>query len=247
MKSDSDLGAAPTTAQRVLRAAADLLRTGGVEALSTRAVAAAADVQPPTIYRQIGDKEDLLDAVTQFVLQDYLHDKRQILAASHDPLQDLRALWDLHVDFGLTHPDAYALVYGQLRPGRTAATAKETIALLQEVIARLGGQGRLCMGIERATRLVHAASVGVVLTLIPLPPTERDSRLSATARDNALSAILASDQRAPTEVSDLPARAVALGEAVRKADRVCLTAAERVLFLEWVDRLADQEPEQPAT
>ena len=46
----------------MLEAAAELLRTGGVDAVSTRAVAAAAGVQPPTIYRQFGDKEGLLDA-----------------------------------------------------------------------------------------------------------------------------------------------------------------------------------------
>ena len=33
-----------------------------MDAVSTRAVAAAAGVQPPTIYRQFGDKEGLLDA-----------------------------------------------------------------------------------------------------------------------------------------------------------------------------------------
>ena len=52
-----------SAAERMLRAAADLLQTGGIEAVSTRAVAAAAGVQPPTIYRQFGDKDGLLDAL----------------------------------------------------------------------------------------------------------------------------------------------------------------------------------------
>ena len=58
-----------SAAERMLRAAADLLQTGGIEAVSTRAVAAAAGVQPPTIYRQFGDKDGLLDAVAGFVLR----------------------------------------------------------------------------------------------------------------------------------------------------------------------------------
>ena len=78
----------PTSA-KILQAAADLLRSGGVEAVSTRAVAAAAGVQPPTLYRQFGDKDGLLDALTQFVLQNYLHAKRRLLAASEDPVEDL--------------------------------------------------------------------------------------------------------------------------------------------------------------
>ena len=95
-----------TTSERVLRAAAELLRTGGVDAVSTRAVAAAANVQPPTIYRQIGDKEDLLDAVAHYVLQDYTRTKRRVATATDDAAQDLRELWDLHVESGLNNPAA---------------------------------------------------------------------------------------------------------------------------------------------
>ena len=104
-------------AEKVVQAAADLLSSGGIEAVSTRAVAAAAGVQPPTIYRQFGDKQGLLDAVTGFVLQNYLKDKRRAVVTD-DPVQDLRDSWDLHVDFGLTHPDCYILAYVQSRPGR---------------------------------------------------------------------------------------------------------------------------------
>jgi AcrR family transcriptional regulator len=70
--------------------------------------AAAADVQPPTIYRQIGDKEDLLDAVAHYVLQEYTATKRQVAIASDDPVQDLRELWDLHRRIRLSNPAAYA-------------------------------------------------------------------------------------------------------------------------------------------
>ena len=229
-----------TTSERVLQAAAELLRTGGVDAVSTRAVAAAADVQPPTIYRQIGDKEDLLDAVAHYVLQEYTATKRQVAIASDDPVQDLRELWDLHVEFGLSNPAAYALAYGEPRVGRVAAAAVETVAILQEVIARLGDQGRLRMSVDRATKLVHAGGVGIVLTLISEAPADRDMGLSAVVRENALSAILNSDESTPTASSELPARAVALGEALRATDNNHLTAAERALLVEWLRRLADQ-------
>src|SRR6476660_6104082 len=124
----------------MLRAAADLLQTGGIQAVSTRAVAAAAGVQPPTIYRQFGDKDGLLDAVAGFVLEGYLAKKRLLTDASRDPaveLSDLR--------------DCYVLTLGQGRPGRTVPVAAETVELLTEVIGRLGDQGRLRMSVERAT------------------------------------------------------------------------------------------------
>ena len=128
----------PTRSGKVLQAAADLLRDGGVEAVSTRAVAAAAGVQPPVIYREFGGKDELLDAVTHFILEDYLRDKRhRLLRTSDDALHDLRQLWDVHVQFGLAHPDTYVLTFAQSRPGKLSSGAAETIKLLEQIIARL--------------------------------------------------------------------------------------------------------------
>lgn len=228
-----------TTSEKMLRAAADLLRTGGVEALSTRAVASAAGVQPPTIYRQFGDKEGLLDAVAHFALKKYMHAKRRMLDAAGDPVDLLRQLWDLHVDFGLKNSDAYVLAYGDPRPGQTAAAAQETIAMLEEAVTRIADQGRLCMSVERATKLVHAAGVGLVLTTLALAPSERDPQLPVIARENVLGAILTDTRTRPAKASRLPARAVALAEAVRSADVIPMTSAERALLTEWLDRLAN--------
>ena len=50
---------------RILAEAVDLLARGGREALTTRAVAAAAGVQAPTISRLFGDKQGLVDAVAE--------------------------------------------------------------------------------------------------------------------------------------------------------------------------------------
>src|ERR1700742_2908661 len=118
----------PTRSERVLQAAAELLHTGGMEAVSTRAVAAAAGVQPPVIYREFGGKDQLLDAVSHYVLGSYLRDKRRrILRPSGDRLQDLRHLIDAHIGFGLEHPDTYVLTYVQTRPGAMSSGAAETI------------------------------------------------------------------------------------------------------------------------
>jgi AcrR family transcriptional regulator len=57
MQGDRPRAAGAEAAEKVLEAAARLLSSGGVDAVSTRAVAAAAGVQPPTIYRQFGDKQ----------------------------------------------------------------------------------------------------------------------------------------------------------------------------------------------
>src|SRR6202012_4285288 len=79
-----------TSSDKVLEATAELLRTGGVDAVSTRAIAAKAGVQPPVIYRSFGDKDGLLDAVMLYVLDEYLHQKRRLLRSSTDAMSELR-------------------------------------------------------------------------------------------------------------------------------------------------------------
>src|SRR3954454_20607792 len=93
----------------IIEAASRLLRAEGVRGVTTRAVAAAAGVQPPTIYRLFGDKDGLLDAVAGLVLQEYMQEKRRLIGGSNDPAVDLRRMWDLHIDFGLNEPNAYLL------------------------------------------------------------------------------------------------------------------------------------------
>ena len=73
-----------TTREKIVEAAAALLNEGGREAISTRAVSAAAGVQAPTIYRIFGDKQGLLDAVASHGFVSYLSGKTA-LEHSDDP------------------------------------------------------------------------------------------------------------------------------------------------------------------
>jgi AcrR family transcriptional regulator len=238
MQGDRPRATGAEAAEKVLEAAARLLSSGGVDAVSTRAVAAAAGVQPPTIYRRFGDKQGLLDAVTGFVLRSYLRNKRQA-DVTDDPVQDFRDSWDLHVDFGLTHPDCYILAYVQPRPGRMPPLARESIEILHRLIARIGDRGLLQMSVKRSVEFAHAAAVGYVLAQIRVPPEERDPELSAIMRENTIAAIVTNGSRQPTR-SDLSGRAVALREALLTGADGALTPAEKTMMAEWLDRLADR-------
>src|SRR5690606_40448701 len=76
----------PDPRRRILEAAAGLLAEGGPEAASTRAVAAAAGVQAPTLYRLFGDKQGLLEALAAHGFERYLADKQE-LGATDDPVR----------------------------------------------------------------------------------------------------------------------------------------------------------------
>ncbi|WP_410620849.1 TetR/AcrR family transcriptional regulator [Amycolatopsis sp. cmx-8-4] len=226
---------ATDTRERILEAAAALLVAEGRDGLSTRAVSAAAGVQPPALYRLFGDKDGLLDAVAAYGFGEYLTSKRE-LGSTGDAVEDLRRGWDLHIEFGLYRPEFYVLMYGDARPGRTSPAAREAEAMLHGIVTRVAEAGRLRVSVERAARLVHATGMGVVLNQIATPLDDRDPDLSATARETVLARIL-TEESTPSGADDLPGRAIALRAGL--AGTTALTDAERVLLSEWLARIAD--------
>lgn len=218
---------------RILDAAASLIARGGLAALTTRAVAAAAGVQAPTLYRLFDDKRGLLDALAEHGLAAFIADK--MAAEPHaDPLQDLRDAWDAYVAFGLANPAVFAIMneVGASRP--QSAAALSGIAILRQRIERIAGAGRLRLPVERAVALVHAAGVGTVTTLLAAPQEERDPQLSTAARDAVLGWLIL-DASAPGNGAMAPL-AIALRAHLAEAD--VLTPGERLLLTELLDRLA---------
>ena len=228
------------TRRRIVRSAAELLAEGGREAVSTRAVAAAAGVQAPTIYRQFGDMRGLLDEVASFGFSEYLSEKtaREIV---EDPVEDLRSGWDLHVGFGLANPAFYTLMYGDPRPGAETTAALEAAGILHELVKRVAEDGRLRVGVERAAQMIHAAGMGATLTLIGTKPEDRDPALSELTREAVLAAVTTDEADEPAmeiECRDrLARRAVALKAVLPEAAE--LTPGESTVLSEWLDRLID--------
>jgi AcrR family transcriptional regulator len=97
--------------ERIIKAASDLLKQHGRDAVSTRTVSAAAGVQAPVIYRLFGGKEGLLDAIAVHGYAAHLAQKKA-LAPAEDPVDDLRAGWEQNISFALANPSLYALIWG---------------------------------------------------------------------------------------------------------------------------------------
>ncbi|WP_040779472.1 TetR/AcrR family transcriptional regulator [Nocardia pneumoniae] len=220
--------------ERIVEAATRLLKEGGPDAVSTRAVSAAAGVQPPTIYRLFGDKQGLLDAVVTHGFTTYLTSK-STLEPAEDPVDDLRAGWDQHVGLGLANPALYALMYSGPRPEGAAPAARAAYQVLAERIRRIAAAGRLRVPEDRAVALVHAAGSGTTLTLIATPEQDRDPELSRTARE-AIIAAITTDTPAATAPGPVAA-AVTLRAVLPQTD--ALTEPERGLMREWLDRIAN--------
>lgn len=220
------------TRERLVKAAAELLIDGGKEAVSTRAVASAAGVQAPTLYRLFGDKDGLLDAVAAYGFSDYLATKHA-MGASDNPVDDLRRGWELHIGFGLARPAFYLLMYGEPRKREARLEAD---AMLREIISRIAAVGRLTVPVEQAAQFVHAAGMGVVLSLIATPEDERDLELITFSREQVIRAITTDVM--PDEPTDIPSRAIALRVALEEDPPLMLSPAERALLAEWLNRVA---------
>lgn len=227
--------------ERIIRAAADLLARGGREAVSTRAVSAAAGVQAPTIYRQFGDMQGLLDAVAAETFSEYVRQKR-VLEQTDDPIQDLRRGWDQHVAFGLANPGAYLLIYSAPATLADTPAKREAEVMLLALIARVAEAGRLGISVSRAARMMAAAGRGLTLLLISTLPEERDPQLADAVREAILAAITipASSADVGKEspgVNRVASRAIALRAVLAEKPDV-LSPAEQHLLGEWLDRLA---------
>src|ERR1700761_9439744 len=109
------------TPAQIIAVAARLLRECVADAVTTRSVALAAGVQAPTIYRLFGDKGGLLDAVVQRGFASYLAGKH--IDPDADPVEGLRAGWDLHIGFGLANPELFRLMHTALRTPEGRAIA----------------------------------------------------------------------------------------------------------------------------
>jgi AcrR family transcriptional regulator len=221
--------------ERTIRAAVELLASGGRDAVSTRSVCAAAHVQTPTIYRHFGDMGGLLDAAVSRSFENYLQAKRT-RSREPDPVNDLRRGWDLHVEFGLTNPGVYALLYGDPRPDNRPAAMREGDAILRGLVQRIAKAGRLRVDVDRAVQMIHSACRGVTLNLISTPVAERDQGLSTATRE-AIMSVLTTDALTPEDgEEDLRARhAVALKAVLGESP--ALTRAETALLSDWLDRL----------
>lgn len=233
MMRDQDLDdASPDARARIVAAAAELVASGGTAAATTRAIAMAAGVQPPAIYRLFGDKHRLLEAVAEAVLTAFVADKAD-RASDPDPVADLARGWDTYVAFGLAHPDVFAILHA---PGTASPAMLAGLDVLRQRLGRVARAGRLRISVEQAADLIHATGVGVVLTLLSRVPEAREG-LARVARDAVFAAAL-TDAGRGSAGSTTPA-ALASGLRAGLGDLAALSPGERGLMDELLRRVAE--------
>lgn len=221
--------------ERILHAALKLLAQGGRDALTTRAVAEAAGVQPPVLYRLFQDKHGLLNAVSEYGFALYFSEKPKA-ESGDDPTQFLRGGWARHVQFGLSHPELYLLMYADPHPQAAGRQGRHSHQGLRAHMRTIAAAGGLRVSEHHAADMFHAAACGVVLTLLADPADARDMALSEIACDAILASILTTKKAVANR--DMPTTAIALrAQLSNPSSEDPLTRTEKALLLEWLERL----------
>lgn len=151
-----------STEEKILSAAADLLESDGPDALTSRAVCAAAGITAPTLYHHFGDMTGLIGALVTKGIAEFMAGKRAA-RQSVDPATGLRKGWDAWIDFALRRPALFKLMVD--RAARDQEVGREAHDIMRDNLERLGEQGALTVSLDVAARAMQAASNGVLSLL----------------------------------------------------------------------------------
>ena len=157
----------PSTNQRLIKAAADLLDAGGDSAVTLRAVGHAVGVSHNAPYKHFADRNALLCAVAMQdfrVLIDAFHAARACALAPRRKLERALAAF---VEYGRAYPARYRLLFGNpelaVRGGPLEAVAMESFAAFAAIVDECQRGGALpAVPTAQLTGLIYASAHGLV-------------------------------------------------------------------------------------
>jgi AcrR family transcriptional regulator len=220
---------------RIVRAAAELLARGGRGAVTTRAAASGAGVSPPVIFRLFGEKDGLLSALAEYGYARFTAAKAP-LQPTGDPVDDLRTAWSLTVEFGLSNPELFLLIYSEPHSEAMAAAVQSGTQRMHARIQRAAAAGRLRVAESLAADIMQASARGAVLTWLGQPEDQHDPAFITAMREAMISAVT-------TETATLPEPGLAGAARALKANlprQASLSPAEYHLLTDWLDRLSTE-------
>jgi len=216
----------------ILDQAEKLLFSIGRDAVTIRAVSDAAAVQAPTIYRLFGDKRGLLDAVAERGFLRYMDDDQGYIKQTN-LIDELRNGWNFHVKFGVNNPELYALMYDESHYPNLSPAAKIAHKGFEELIRQVAEAGYLKVSQEQAIFMAFASAAGTVRSLFALPNPVNIEEYCENIRESMIADVAVQPS---TITSSLVANAATTLRA--NLDKIeNLSASERELFKEWLNRI----------
>ena len=177
------------TYDTIISSTEQLLNRVGRDSVTIRAIADMAHVQAPTIYRLFGDKVGLLNAVAEEGFIRYMS-VELTFDSNLGIVDEFRNGWDIHVAFGVNHPELYKLMFGDAYAGLPTPAAKIAFAGFDEIMTRMETGGYLQVSKEEGLFRAFASASGVVLALLSLPRSVDRQLYAINARENLVASIV---------------------------------------------------------
>jgi AcrR family transcriptional regulator len=156
--------------EQIVAAAVDILREGGLDAVSMRSVAGRLGVTPPPVYARIGNKDALLDAIAEHLLADLAP-----AAERDEPWPDYARRWTQRMRQRLTEAADSRLFLQVKRPAYVEATRPLLKCMRRDGMSRDAA--------IRACRLLTWATVGFI-AMDHQPSAESSRRRNRLAGSN---------------------------------------------------------------
>lgn len=143
--------------ETIVAQAWQLIEEDGAENLSLSKLAASLGIKAPSLYRHVGSKAGLLQAVNLFTMQQLVHSLTQAAAQTGNPSEQLAALLHTYRSFAQAHPHSYILAFTNndesLQPDKHVL---EQMALpLQSLMSAVSGEENSLAALRGAMALVH--------------------------------------------------------------------------------------------
>ncbi|MEV6599930.1 WHG domain-containing protein [Actinoplanes sp. NPDC051346] len=130
-----------TSLDEIVQAGRDILESAGLARLTMQAVADQVGVRPPSLYKRVRNRDDLVGLITEATIRD-LGDQLATVGTSADPRRDLAEVARTLRAFAHARPAGYQLIFapgpGVARPSAESLT--QAVAPVLRLAATLAGE-----------------------------------------------------------------------------------------------------------
>jgi AcrR family transcriptional regulator len=160
MKKQSRVRAAPGAAvpvrERIFSAALRLLRAGGTEAATMRAICDEAGITPPTLYHYFGDMKGLYREVVEQLMR-----SDAASAAGLGPKEIIEQVWSTHIQTARNEPGLFDVWNRHIAWDRLTSTSLHSYETLVQSFQALGKDYPLKVPPKTAAYVFWAAAHGM--------------------------------------------------------------------------------------
>ena len=171
----------------IINASLRLIEKDGLDNLNVAGIAAEIRLVPSAIYRHFGGKEEIVDALIDFVDRSLQANVARVAESSDHAAHKLELLYLLHTDFLKTQPAIPQIVFSLLAGNKNPVLKKRIISVIADyvgrvrnILARGQSDGDIAAAIDPAAAAL--LFIGMMQPLIILSQTD-DRAVDAFRRE----------------------------------------------------------------